>query len=150
MTVLLKEIWPIENTSEYKIHFARKYKDSQPLDVWMRSEAEWQDWQETRPVHDDFSLPYIFSLMRFYREDKEDTWLFGGIFRVLERYEDNHRVELKKRYRVELVDMRQNLIGRLKIKHPYNDRIARANMESHYDKLEVKEILPEPYTGEPS
>ena len=151
MAIPLKEIFPIENTGEYKIHFARNNKrieprdGGEPLRVWVRSEAEWQGWQEYRPKSNVFSRRYIFSLMRFYHEDKKNTWLFGGIFRVIERYEDNHRVELKDRYKVELADIRKNLIGRLKIKHPYNAMQPRANMENYYDEFEVKEILPKKY-----
>ena len=153
MIILVKEIFPIENTGEYKIHFARIYKGSQPLDVWAEDEnknkLKWQGWQETRPKESSnvFNRRYIFSLMRFYPEDKENTWLFGGIFRVIERYEDNHRVELKKRYKVELADIRKNLIGRLKIKYSHDAKQPRTNMEPYYSKFEVKEILPEPYTG---
>ena len=143
MAIPLKEIFPIENTSEYKIHFARDNTDIEPLNAWVRSEAEWQGWQEYRPKSNAFNRRYIFSLMQFYHET--DTWLFGGVFRVIERYEDNHRVELKKRYKVELADIRKNLIGRLKIKYPYNSMQPRANMENYYDEFEVKEILPKKY-----
>ena len=145
MTILVKEIFPIENTSEYKIHFARNNtalepkNGEEPLDVWVRSEAEWRGWQEHRPKNNAFNKPYIFSLMRFYPEDKENTWLFGGVFRVLERHED--------RYKVKLADIRKNLIGRLKIESPYTDRQARTNMKTHYGRFEVKEILSKPYTG---
>ena len=149
MTILVKEIFPIENTSEYKIHFARDNTDiepkngEEPLDVWERNETEWQGWQEYRPNNNAFNRRYIFSLMRFYHET--DTWLFGGIFRVIERYEDNHRVELKKCYKVELADIRKNFIGRLKIKYSHDAKQPRTNMEPYYSKFEVKEILPEKY-----
>ena len=137
MPILLKDIWPIDNLNDYKIHFARFNGNSQPLDVWVRSKVEWQGWQEYRPSKNDFNQPYIFSLMRFYHET--DIWLFGGVFRVLER--------LPKSYVVELTDLGKEYIGRLKIGFSYRDRSTRTKMETYYPEFEVREILPEPYTG---
>ena len=42
MPILLKDIWSIDNLTDYKIHFARYNQRSQPLDVWLRSKTEWQ------------------------------------------------------------------------------------------------------------
>ena len=78
MPILLKDIWPIENPGEYKIHFARYNQQSQPREVWVRSQEEWQGWQEYRPEKNDFNQPYIFSLMRFYHE-KGVRIVRGGI-----------------------------------------------------------------------
>ncbi|MGI9230023.1 MAG: GIY-YIG nuclease family protein [Gammaproteobacteria bacterium] len=143
MTIYLKDIWPIENTDEFKIHFAKEAKEDnhayQPLDVWLRDESEWKKWQEYRPNRNDFNLPYIFSLMDFYHEGKAETWLFGGVFKVLKRHND--------RYEVERMELGARFIGRLKIKYSYKDRITRPFMENHYNKFEVKEILSEPYSG---
>ena len=138
MPIYLKDILPIENLGDYKIHFARYNQHSQPLDVWIRDKAGWKEWQEYRPEkRNEFNRPYIFSLMQFYHE--HETWLFGGVFEVLKRYED--------RYEVNQIKIGEEYIGRLKIRHQYTDRLARVRMEAHYEKFEVKEILPEPYTG---
>lgn len=137
MTIYVRDIWPIENLTEFKVHFARYNQDSEPLDVWVRSRSEWQGWQEYHPQHDEFNRLFIFSLMRFYHEP--DTWLFGGSFVVLERFDD--------RYRVELTGLGARFIGRLKIKYPHKIRVTRANLEQYYSDFEVKEILPEPYSG---
>jgi len=40
MTILLSEVWPIGDLSDYKLHFARWNGDAQPLDVWVRSREE--------------------------------------------------------------------------------------------------------------
>ena len=137
MPILLKDIWPIENLGEYKIHFARYNQHSQPLEVWVRSKEKWQDWQEYRPTKNDFNQPYIFSLMQFYHET--DIWLFGGVFIVLRR--------LQKRYEVELSDFGKEFIGRLKIRSSYRNRNSRTKMLPHYHEFEVQEILREPYSG---
>lgn len=137
MTILLSDIWPIENPHDYKVHFARWNQVDHPLDVWVRDRREWQGWQEYRPRRDDFNRPLIFSVMQFYHES--DTWLFGGIFRVLNRREDQ--------YEVELADIGAGFIGRLKLGSTYRERLARVNLERHYPSFEVREILREPYTG---
>ncbi len=139
MTILLKEIFPISELKDYKVHFAKWNQKHQPLDVFIKSREEWQGWQEYRPGRDDFNRPLIFSLASFYHEPL--TWLFGGIFRVLGRPESH--------YEVELTDIGANLIGRLKIRSPYDSRTVRVNMETQYDEFEVIEVLREPFVGRP-
>ena len=138
MSIMLREIWPIENTCDYKIHFARWNGRHQPLLVWARDAEEWKEWQQYRPGRNDFNRPLIFALMQFYHES--DAWLFGGIYQVLARHDD--------RYDVELTEYGESLIGRLKLGSPYRERTTRVKMEVHYDSLKVLEILREPYTGE--
>ena len=139
MAIELREIWAIENPEEYKVHFARWNKQEQPLEVWARSPDEWLGWQEYWPGRNDFNRPLIFSLMQFYHET--DAWLFGGVFRVLDRLPDA--------YCVALTDEGASLIGRLKLGTPYRSRTTRPKLEEQYDDLEVIEILREPYTGTP-
>ena len=137
MPIVLKDIWEIENKNDYKVHFARWNGNHQPLEVWARSAEEWQGWQEYRPGRNDFNRPLIFALMQFYHE--WDSWLFGGIYRVLARYDDHYDVELTK--------LGKSFIGRLKLGCSYRARTTRVKMERHYDSFEVLEILREPYTG---
>jgi hypothetical protein len=139
MKIMLKDILPIPNLNEYKVHFAKWNQMNQPLDVFTKDRREWQGWQEYWPGRDEFNRPLIFSLANFYHEPA--TWLFGGVFRVLARHKD--------RYEVELTELAAGFIGRLKLHSPYNSRAVRVNMESQYDDFEVTEILPEPYTGRP-
>lgn len=139
MTIKLQDIWPIENKKDYKIHFAH-WDNKHPLDVWARSRKDWVGWQQYRPPkRNEFNRLFIFFLMQFYHET--DTWLFGGVFRVLARRSDG--------YEVELTDQGCPLIGRLKLYTPYRSRRTRLNMEGQYDKFEVREILREPYAGKP-
>jgi hypothetical protein len=137
MAILLREIWPIQEPEHYKLHFARWNREYEPLEVWARDPAEWQGWQEYRPARDDFNRPYIFALARFYHEP--DIWLFGGVYRVLERRPET--------YVVELAQDGKALIGRLKLRYAYRERATRVNFENHYGALEVQEILREPYSG---
>ena len=138
MTLYLHDhIWPIAEPQDYKLHFARWNGENQPLEVWVRDREEWQGWQEYRPAANHFNRPYIFALSRFYHET--DSWLFGGVFRVLNRFPD--------RYEVELTDQGAGFIGRLKIRYHYSNIAARVRFENHFRNLEIQEILPEPYSG---
>jgi hypothetical protein len=134
---MLENFMLIENLNEYKVHFAKWNGSNQPLDVFTRDRREWQGWQEYRPERDDFNRRYIFSLVSFYHE--ADTWLFGGIFEVVNRLSD--------RYIVQLSDIASEFIGRLKLRSPYKGRTVRVNMESQYKEFEVVEILPEQFAG---
>ena len=137
MTLWLRDIWQIAEPAAYKLHFARWNQENQPLEVWARDRCEWQGWQEYRSARNEFNRPFIFALMQFYHET--DSWLFGGVYRVVDR--------LPKRYVVELTDQGQGFLGRLKIGSTYRQRATRVNFENHYDDLEVQEIFREPYSG---
>ncbi len=135
--ILLSDILPFSKPDDYKLHFARWNGENQPLEVWVRDKQEWQGWQEYKPARDEFNRPSVFSLIQFYHET--DTWLFGGIFRILKRHQDRYQVELQKDA--------SGLIGRLKIRSTYRERATRVKFENHYAGLEVQEILREPYSG---
>lgn len=135
--IALKQIFQINNPVDYKIHFAKWNQHSQPLDVFVRDKLEWQGWQEYCPGRNEFNRRFIFSLAQFYHE--VDTWLFGGVWRVIKFHGD--------RYEVELTDIGAGFIGRLKIRSSYRERNVRVNMENHYELMEVHEILREPYSG---
>ncbi len=135
--ILLKDIWPIEGVTDYKVHFGR-YDGRNPLDLWVGNRAVWKVWQEYYPSRNAFNREFIFSLMDFYFE--RDTWLFGGVFRVKGRR--------KERYEVELTKYGAPFIGRLKLYSPYRHRQTRVNFENHYDNFHVREVLREPYSGQ--
>ena len=137
MSIKLKDIWPIENVVDYKVHFGRYNGHNEPLDEWLIDRYNWVYWQEYFPGRNEFSRDFIFSLMNFYSE--KDIWLFGGIFRVLARHED--------RYEVELTEHGEAFIGRLKIRSSFRGRSTRVNFENHYDDFEVSELLRAPYSG---
>ena len=141
-TIFLREIWPIRNPEDYKVHLGRRAGGIEPLDEWVRNRSNWCEWQKTRPNGGDvFSRDYIFSLMKFYHE--EDIWLFGGIFRVTDRSGERYKVELKE-------DL-SAFIGRLKLRSPSRTRQIRQTrtyLENHYEEFTVSEVLLEPYSGQ--
>ena len=156
--ILLRDIWPIENVDGYKVHFARSVENvdddkghsarrnskTEPLDEWVRDRSAWQGWQEYYPNRNDFNRTFIFSLMKFYHET--DTWLFGGIFRVIALHKDQN-CNSGHYYEVKLTPALEAFIGRLKLFSSYRERSTRVNFENHYDGFEVAEILKEPYSG---
>ena len=135
MNIPLNSLWPIENLSDYKVHFARYNQENDPLEVFARSRKEWQEWQEYWPSKNDFNREFIFAIVQY----DIDAWLFGGVYRVLVRHAD--------RYEVELGEIGRSLIGRLIIHLPHRGRTTRAKLENHFDNMMVKEILPNPYYG---
>ena len=102
--IQLKDIWPIDDVQDHKVHFAHWNGEVQPLDEWIRDPKKWEDWQKYYPGRDDFNRGYIFSLMDFYPED--GFWLFGGVFRVIGLHEKD------KEYEVELTERGKQFIGR--------------------------------------
>ena len=127
--------------TEYKVHFARKSGNgTEPLDDYIADFENWKWWNRYSKKRDDFNRKYIFSLISFYPE--RDTWLFGGIWRVVEKNFD----KVPFPYEIELVDDYSEYIGRLKIKYPYKDRTTRCRLENHFDKMIIKGLLDEPFS----
>lgn len=143
MTILLPQVLPVKQPSEFKLHLACYNQKDEPLDVFVRSRTEWDGWNKWRSARDDFSRDYIFSLIDFYPE--RETWLFGGAYKVLSR-----KVAIgAPGYEVELLPDSAPLIGRLKVRLKRPGRAKAFNFEKHYQRIEVAEVLSTPYTGEP-
>lgn len=104
----LQSIFGIENPQVYKVHAAGRDGEGQPLDVLVENCDVWLGRNRWRGTKDEFNQEFILSLIGFYPE--HDTWLFGGIFRLLER-----RSHGDNGYVVELLDTGDELIGRLKV-----------------------------------
>lgn len=141
MSIALRTVLPVLDPQEYKVHLASWNGETHPLDVFVRDRNEWKVWNTWRYGKDRFNLPYVFSLIRFYHEP--DTWLFGGIYKVISRSPENY----SHSYEVELDPTATEFIGRLKIRfeRQRNDSIRLQNV---YSKMVVSEILREPYSGE--
>lgn len=139
----LNKILHIENQQEYKVHLSGKTPSgTQSLDVFVEDKEEWKRWNEYKQEKDNFNRKYIFSLIDFYPEP--DTWLFGGIFEVKERYDD---VKKGRGYRVELSDICKNYIGSLKLHWKRDGREKARNYENCIPKFTLAELLTTPYTG---
>ena len=146
--IQLKDIWPIDDVQDYKVHFGCSNKHGvRPLDEWLCNPKKWEDWQKSYLGRDDFNRDYIFSLMDFYPED--GVWLFGGVFRRIGlRVTGPHKKD--REYEVEPTEKGKQFIRRLKVYRRLgrkDGKARRVNLEGHYDKFVVSEVLAEPYSG---
>ena len=67
------------NPKDYKLHLAVTSEEGvNPLDVFIRDKDEWKLWQAHRGSKNEWTRPYIFSLIKFH-----NFWLFGGIYTVI-------------------------------------------------------------------
>ncbi len=141
--ITLKSLFYNISPVEYKVHFARKSVNTEPLDEYIADFEYWKGWNQYSRSKDDFNRQYIFSLIYFYPEN--DTWLFGGIWEITSR--DMSKVPYP--YEVRLVEEYNPFIGRLKIFYPYKERGTRVKLENHFEGMIVKEILAEPFSTLP-
>ncbi|MEX0660375.1 MAG: GIY-YIG nuclease family protein [Balneolaceae bacterium] len=137
--IFLSDVMPMDNQKQYKIHLAVKNEhNQQPLDAFVMNFEKWKGWNSYRGNKNRFNRAYIFSMMDFYPQN--GMWLFGGIWKVLERKD--------QWYEIELTDMYPEMIGRLKIHFPYTARTRSLKLNRYYDEMTVHEILPKIYDGE--
>ena len=143
MSIKVTEILQIQNVNDYKLHLASWNGKDHPLDVFVRSKEEWEGWNTYKGQKNDFNRKYILSLIDVYREP--DTWLFGGIYKVLSRSKQPKHDHF---YTVKLDENSKELIGRLKVQFKRPGRIKALRLELYHDKLVLSEILKDCYTGE--
>jgi hypothetical protein len=134
-----------DDLSQYKLHLACWNGQEQPLNVYLQDWNSWMGWNEWRGNKNDFNRDYIFSLIQYYHEPNK--WLFGGLFKVVERFDDYHDTEVG--YKLELLELHKELIGRLIIDfYRYQGMRGRSYLlEGYYDSFTISEILKKPYDG---
>ena len=139
--IRLQDVIRIDDPTQYKLHLACRNQDGDhPLDVYVADRGTWLGWNQWRGKKNDWTRDFVFSLMEFY--PKTDTWLFGGVFRVLERHDDS--------YELQEVDDYKKYVGRAILSfHNYQGLRGRAFcLEKFLNRFELAEILPAPYSGE--
>lgn len=131
---------------KYKIHLAAYNGYEHPLDVFARDREEWKGWNEWRGGKDDFNREFILGLIPDYH--RADKFVFGGVFKVIERYDDWQKTEVG--YKVELTKQFESLIGRLVVGFSrYQGLRGRAFLlENFIESMSISEILENPYEGE--
>ncbi|HEX2950197.1 MAG TPA: GIY-YIG nuclease family protein, partial [Armatimonadota bacterium] len=140
MMILLNDLLRIDDAHQYKLHLACRNEDGiNPLDEYVTSYSQWQSWNEWKGTKNDWTRDYVCAFMEFY--PKRDHWLFGGVYKVLER---GDRYTLEKDHTFEKYE------GRLLVHfHRYQGMRGRGfRLENYLEDLEIAEILPRPYTGE--
>jgi len=142
-------LFPKVNWEECKIHVAQTYAHTaRPIDAFTRSFDEWQNgWNGGFQSLNYWNRQYIFSIIDI--PHKENCWLFGGIFKVID-CKPGHRADNNKAgviYKVEFDQRGKSLIGRLIIKWEKDGRIMGRNPESMLHNMFIAEILPKSYAG---
>ena len=114
--ITMQDVITIHDPERYKLHLANRSPDgTHPLDAFVT--GEWLGWNEYRGNRNDWTRDFIFSWIRFYPH--QDAWLFGGIFRVIERRED--------RYELDEVEEYKKYVGRVILSfHQYQGMMGRA------------------------
>lgn len=139
--ITLQDIFRIDNPAGYKLHLACRNEEwVNPLDVYVANPNDWHGWNAWRGSKNDWTRDLIFSLMDFYH--RPNSWLFGGVFRVLERHPDHYVLEELAEY--------EKYVGRVILSfYRYQGMRGRAfRLENFIQDFQVSDVLPRPYEGE--
>ena len=135
------DIIPIAEAKKYKLHLAcRNQEGKSPLDAYVSNPKDWLGWNQWRGKKNDWTREYVLSFMEFYPQ--ADSWLFGGVFKVLDRHESGYRLEEIQAYK--------KFVGRLILSfHRYQGMRGRSYyLENHVNDFRVSQILGTSYRGE--
>jgi hypothetical protein len=143
LDVKVSDILQLEALEQYKLHLGSWDGNNQPLDLYLQDEAKWKYWNEWRnPTgKNEWNRDYIFSVINFY--PKPNTWLFGGIFKVLDRPDGGN-------YIIEEVGSFKKYDGKLLLNFErYQGMRGRSFLlESYIDSITVNQLFEYKYTGE--
>ena len=140
----ITELFNLEDLDKYKLHLGCYNGEVNPLDEYLDNEDNWKYWNEWRNpknFKNEWNRDYIFSMIQFY--PKNNTWLFGGIFKVLDRPE-------RKNYVIEEVETYKKFTGRLLLNFErYQGMRGRSFLlESYIDSITVNQLFEYKYVGE--
>lgn len=138
------DVLQLEDYENYKLHLGSWNGYDRPLDLYIWDENEWKKWNEWRnpeTFKNEWNRDFIFSLIQFY--PKQNTWLFGGIFNVLERPD-------KGNYIIEEIEKFKKYNGRLLLNFErYKGMRGRSfKLESYIENITVNQIFESKYMGE--
>ena len=135
--IKLNQIMFVDDPSEYKMHIAKYDGKTNPLDDFIENFDYWLDWNKWRSkTRNRFTRKYVISFIDFYPQ--KGTFLFGGIFEVLNTYSDH--------YDICLCDEYKDFIGRLKVKNIKTSKGSAFYFERYYNDIEVVEIFDKSYS----
>ena len=101
LELVISDVLQLEDYGKYKLHLGSYNGEYNPLDLYLEDEEKWKHWNEWRnpeTFKNEWNRDYIFSLIQFY--PKENTWLFGGIFKIIDRpNEGNYVIEEVEKYK---------------------------------------------------
>ncbi len=128
----------LEEMSNYRVHLAKQAGATKPIDVLARSKEEWKNWQMHKGKRNRFPVDYIIS----FAQINGDRFLFGGVFKVINRTKESYEVQLLEDY--------EDLIGRVVLEYRgTSKRNTVFKLENIFQKLRIIEIYAKKYSGEP-
>lgn len=139
--IKLTDIISIPNPTDFKLHLGCANEDGiHPLNEYVADRKNWVGWNEWRGDKNQWTRPYIFSMIHFY--PITNAYMFSGVFKVKERLPDRYVLE-------EMGDF-QKWEGRLICSfYRYQGLMGRAfNLENQINSFDVLQVLPERYDGE--
>jgi hypothetical protein len=135
----ISDILSLQNLTDYKLHLAcDNGQGSNPLTDFLTSPEAWRGWQEHRKDDNEFNRPLIFTFIDF--PTKANTWLFGGVFRVIDRHPDS--------YEVQKLDELNHFEGRLLVSFNRPSRRRDFRLETWWSQMTIAQILPARYNGD--
>ena len=123
-----QNVFKLRDITEFKLHLAKSNGLEEPYDVMKRDFEEWQGWNEHKGIKNRFNRPKIFTIIKV--PGKEDTYTFGGIFRVENCYHNHYDVSLCNEY----VD----LIGNTFVDFHISLRGSSFILEHHIQRMKIK------------
>jgi hypothetical protein len=138
----VSSLFAIEDPTQYTLYVARWNGEDQPLDIYRTNRSEWPAGNCFPIDRRECDRDYVFSLIDFYHE--HDTWLFGGLFRVVARDSTPNESSC----RIKAIPVHSGLIGRLKIHMRRPPRGLTFRLEKLLPSMEIADILPVPHGSE--
>lgn len=148
--IMLSDLIHVVDPTQYKLHLGCKGPNTDhPLEEYADDRAKWLAWNRWRGKKNDWNKEFVFSFIEFH--PITDTWLFGGVFRVLARHDPGPTGENPEGYDLEWVEEFEKFEGRLICKSSsLQGRRGQGRafkFEPHLTKFEVFQILPTRYDG---
>ncbi len=136
--IKLNQIMAIDCPTQYKMHIAKYNGERNPLDDFIEGFDRWLGWNTWRSEKTNrFTRRYVISFIDFYPQ--KGSFLFGGIFEILNTYSDHYDIRLCEEYK--------DFIGRLKVKNINTPRGSAFFFENYFDSIEVVEIFDKSYSN---
>lgn len=150
--IQLNDLIPVnpDEYQKYRLHFAKPVFDEEnrkrylPLHVlhnqlFEADNDDWDQWQTHMHNSKGERFPSDFVITFAQYPDNSDTFLFGGVFKIIGRDKTNDK------YNIEWQSEYEKYVGRLVVKVKLETRSVYRKLDNLFPKVLIKEILPSPF-----
>ncbi len=150
--IQLNDLIPVnpDEYQKYRLHFAKPVFDKEtgnryfPLQVlhnqlFEADNDDWDQWQTHMHNSKGERFPSDFVITFAQYPDNSDTFLFGGVFKIIDRDKTNDK------YNIEWQSEYEKYVGRLVVKVKLEARSVYRKLDNLFPKVLIKEILPSPF-----